>query len=54
MIFKAYSLTNEIDLNKIASKCNIPKNTPGRSHLSSKAPLWQPFSTGMLTKRPGL
>lgn len=25
MLFKAYALTNEIDLNKIAIKCNIPK-----------------------------
>ena len=25
MKFKAYAITNEIDLNKIASRCNIPK-----------------------------
>lgn len=25
MIFKAYAITNEIDLNKIAAECNIPK-----------------------------
>lgn len=25
MVFKAYAVTNEIDLNKIAAKCNIPK-----------------------------
>jgi len=25
MVFKAYAVTNEIDLNRIAAKCNIPK-----------------------------
>lgn len=25
MVFRAYAVTNEIDLNKIAAKCNIPK-----------------------------
>ena len=33
MIFKAYAVTNEIDLNKIAAKCNISYPTVN-SHIS--------------------
>ena len=38
MIFKAYSLTNEIDLNKIASKCNIPKKYTWEEPLILEGP----------------
>jgi len=45
MVFKAYAVTNEIDLNRIAAKCNIPKKYTWENHLSLMKMFYPQFLT---------